>query len=309
MRLAPLLLLLALCGALVACGGGDDDDDEAGKQPATQSADPRVPEPGDPAVFSALAALPGGKVLAGELVSGTVRELPGRRVVARVPVKAGGQRGLLGLAIDGDGGIYAASTAEDLRLVVDRIAPGERERIYDGPKSTELGIGGHIAFADDGRLLLGIGDLGGGEKIDDPEALNGKLVSLDPEGSPDQRPRILSGGWHNPFAFDLDERGRVWIADNAPGTLPERIGRGDGEDRAITVLDGRRAPSGVAMLSPRALALCGVVSGKLERFRRDAGGRWKPAGTIARDCRYGVLKTSDGRLAVSGSDGVRFVTP
>ncbi len=296
------LLLLALSAALVGCG-----DDNAAER-TEQDDDPRVPQAGDPAVFSALAALPEGRVLAGELVSGTVRELPGGRVVARVPVKAGGQRGLLGLAVDDDGRIYAASTARDLTLVVDRIAPGERERIYNGPKSTELGIGGHIVFAEDGRLLLGIGDLGSSKLIDDADALNGKLVSLDPDGPPDQDPRILSGGWHNPFAFDLDPKGRVWIADNAPGALPERIGRGDGEDRSITVLRTDRAPSGVAMLSTRELALCGVVSGKLERFRRDDAGRWRPVGTISRDCLYGVLETSDGRLAVSGSDGVRFIT-
>lgn len=293
------LVLLALCGSLVACGSDD----------ARQDADPRVPKAGDPAVFAALAALPGGRVLAGELASGTVREMPGGRVIARVPVKAGGQRGLLGLAVDDDGAVYAASTARDLTLVVDRIAPGEPKRIYNGPKATELGIGGHLAFAENGRLLLGIGDLGSTKLIDDPQALNGKLVSLDPGGPPDQRPRVLSGGWHNPYAFDLDERGRVWIADNSPGTLPERIGRGDGDSRQITQLRGTRAPSGIAMLSPRTLALCGVVSGKLERFRRDDGGRWTSTGTISRDCRYGVVATSDGRLAVSGSDGVRFLKP
>lgn len=299
------LLLLALGSVLVACGGSDDATQRNG-----QDADPRVPQAGDPPVFSALAALPEGRVLAGELVSGTVRQLPGGRVVTRVPVEAGGQRGLLGLAVDGDGRIYAASTErDDLRLVVDRIAPGDRKRVYDGPKSTELGVGGHLEIAEDGRLLLGIGDLGRTKLIDDPSALNGKLVSLDPDGPPDQRPRILSGGWHNPFAFDLDPAGRVWIADNAPGALPERIGRGDGEDREITVLDGRRAPSGVAMLSARTLALCGVVSGRLERFRRDSTGRWKAAGTISRDCLYGVLLTTDGRLAISGRGGVRFVKP
>lgn len=298
-----LALLPALGCALVACGGGD------AVAPGGQDADPRVPQAGAPPVFSALAALPEGRVLAGELVSGTVRELPGGRVVARVPVEAGGQRGLLGLAVDGDGRIYAASTARNLRLVVDRIAPGERKRVYDGPQSTELGIGGHLEIAENGRLLLGIGDLGRTKLIDDPSTLNGKLVSLDPGGPPDQRPRILSGGWHNPFAFDVGPDGRVWIADNAPGALPERIGRGDGEDREITVLDGRRAPSGVALLSARTLALCGVVSGRLERFRRDRAGHWKPAGTISRDCLYGVLATSDGRLAVSAGDGVRFVRP
>ncbi len=277
---------------------------------------PATPDPRQPAsgtdIVAALAVGPEG-VLTGALRSGIVRVLRSGRVVARVAVSTGGQRGLLGLAADRRGRIFAAYTAPDRRLVVDRIAPAPRRRIFDGPRSALLGNGGHITLAPGGRLLLGIGDLGHTRLIDDPQTLNGKLVSLDVDGPPSQRPRVLSGGWHKPFAFDVDRSGRVWVADNAPGRLAERIGRGD-RDGAITTLRGRRAPSGLALLSDRELALCGVVSGRLERFRRSgADGPWRSAGTIAGGCRYGVVRlTALGakttRLAVS-ADGVRLVTP
>jgi len=296
-RFTAALVLVALGAAIAGCGGEDPP-----------RSDSRLPEGGGQ-IVSALAALPGGGVLAGELASGVVRRLPGGRIVARIDVSTGGQRGLLGLVAASGGRIYAAYTARDRRLVVDRLAPGPRLRIFDGPASTQLGNGGHLALGADGRLILGIGDLQAPRLVADPARLNGKLVSLDPRGPAGQRARVLSGDWHNPFAFDVDPRGRVWVADNAPGRLPERIGRGDGAVAPVTQLRGRRAPSGVALLSSRELALCGVVSGTLERFRRAADGRWRRIDTIARDCRYGVARTRGGRLAVSGVRSVRFIRP
>lgn len=55
------------------------------------------------------------------------------------------------------------------------------------------------------------------------------------------------------------------------------------------------------------LALCGVVAGTLDRYRREPGGHWKRIGTIATGCRYGVVLLDDGRLAYADRRAIRVV--
>jgi glucose/arabinose dehydrogenase len=107
-------------------------------------------------IVAALVATPWG-IVTGELTSGRIRAASGR-ILARVPVSTGGQRGLLGLAARG-AQLYAASTARGSgrRIVVDRVLPSRR-RVWTGPRSATLANGGHLAFAPDGRLVIGIGD-------------------------------------------------------------------------------------------------------------------------------------------------------
>jgi hypothetical protein len=55
------------------------------------------------------------------------------------------------------------------------------------------------------------------------------------------------------------------------------------------------------------LALCGVVSGRLDRYRHQPDGHWKRVGTIATRCRYGVALLTDGRLAHADRNAIRIV--
>jgi hypothetical protein len=64
--------------------------------------------------------------------------------------------------------------------------------------------------------------------VEDPDAPDGKLLALDPAGPGDQRPRQLSGGWNNPFAFAVRGDGARLGRRQFPGHNPERSGRGDG---------------------------------------------------------------------------------
>ncbi len=285
---------------LAGCGGN------AAQTPARSQAGGRTLPPPAHDVIAALAALPNGGLRYGELASGTIRDLGSRRVLARVPVRAGGQRGLLGLAVDRRGRTFAASVDRRGDLAVDQVLPVPRRRVWTGPSAALLGNGGHLAMLPDGRLVLGIGDLQRPSRTSDPRALNGKLIALAPGGPAGQRPQILSSGWNNPFAFATTAGGRIWVADNAPGRRPERLGPGAGAGPR-TPLTRHTAPSGLAVLSASDVAVCGVGSGRLDRYRRSASGRWSYAGRFSAPCRFGVARLTGGDLIVSADDGLRRV--
>jgi hypothetical protein len=260
------------------------------------------------APVAALAALPGGALLIGALRGGPLRRVAADGAVAtvrlRVPaVATRGQRGLLSLAADGTR-VYASWTTPGGRLVVGRLRAGAPRIVWIGPRTTTLANGGHLALAPDGRLVIGVGDR------QSPHGAVGAMLSLDPGGPAGQRPRVLSTGWSNPFAFAFTPDGRLWVADNAPGERGERLARGDlGRPREVTGLPRGTAPSGLVALPGGDLALCGFRSGRLDRYRLRASGRWVRVGTISGDCRYGVARLSDGRLAFAGAHAVRSVRP
>jgi glucose/arabinose dehydrogenase len=289
---------VALSVAAGSCGGASP--------PTAEAPLGKLLERGEPA--AALAALPGGDLLAGYLRSGEIRRIGAdgrsRRAFPRLPVSTAGQRGLLSLATVGDE-VYAAWTTPARRLVVGRLRRQERPvLVWRGVTTTTLANGGHLAVAPGGRLVIGIGDRQAGRPV-------GRLLSLDPRGPADQRPRVLSVGWNNPFAFAFTPDGRLWVADNAPGRRPERLARGDtgGPPADVTTLGRRPAASGLAALGPRALALCGVLSGTLDRYELGDDRRWSYARTLARGCRYGVVRLGDGRLAFGADDAIRTVRP
>ena len=257
-------------------------------------------------IVAALAPLAGGGLRYGTLRGGEVRDLGSPRVLARVPVRSGGQRGLLGLAVDPRGRTFAASVARDGHLVVDQILPEPRRRVWTGPLAADLGNGGHLAVLPEGHLALGVGDLQRPSRIRDPRALNGKLLQIDTAAPATQPPRILSGGWNNPFAFATTATGTIWVADDAPGRRRERLGPGVGPGPR-TALRRHLAPSGLAILARDDVAICGVASGTLERYRRRSGGRWSHVGTFSARCRYGVARLAGGDLVVSADGGLRVV--
>ncbi|XAY06859.1 hypothetical protein DSM112329_03737 [Paraconexibacter sp. AEG42_29] len=316
MAVALAAASLAGCGS-DSTGGATTAATIAG---TVRTDDRRPPEAG--AVIAALAPLPGGGLRGGELTTGRVRDLDGEgrprgRVLVTLPVSTGGQRGLLGLVVDRRGRTFAAFTERGgrERLVVEQVLPGPRRRVWTGPPSTDLADGGHLVLLG-GRLVIGVGDLQDPARIPDDDAPNGKLLALDPDRGGGQEPRILSRGWNNPYAFapypdDAGDGDGLLVADNAPGRRPERIARGDaggGAPRQVTDLPGRVAPSGLAVIGPAEVAVCGVVSRRLDRYRLVAG-RWRRAGVISRQCAYGVTRLADGRLAISADDGVRVVRP
>lgn len=322
-----VVLVLAVVVAALVSRTGNDDAIITGRVLVADAAFP-----------VALVALPGGGLRYGERLTGDVREVDttGRlfpEPVASVAVSTGGQRGLLGLAVDPAGRTFAAWTAapprtnldpnrspgrpdsrpvrpDERRLVVGQVAPGLERLVWLGPPSTDLANGGHLVVAPDGRLVVGIGDLQDPPSVKDPTTPNGKLLALDPDGPPDQRPAVLSSGWNNPFAFTYTPGGQLWVADNAPGRRPERLARGDtggGPPGAVTELDGRSAPSSVAALDDGRLAVCGFVSRRLDLYRVGGTAARRSRQPLAGDCATSVALLADGHLAYADESTIRVL--
>ena len=229
-------------------------------------------------------------------------------VVASVEVSTDGQRGLVGLAVLEDGRLFAGAVDADERLVVLEIdrTDGDHRTVWNGPATVQGGNGGRLLATSDGDLVLGVGLLNDRAGQADPTDITGKLIRLDPDGSPDQKPTIESGPWNNPFAFDEAADGSIWVADNHPQDGEERLARGDDgfEPEPIAVMPADSAPSGLATLGDD-LIVCSYNTGALLRY--DRGGAL--VDTIAEDCLLDVADLGDGLLAYSNGQMIVIVEP
>lgn len=310
---------LVVVGVLVGGCGPDGSPDGSGDTRVDRSDD-------DVAVLGTVTLLddadepvapvaePSGTVLVGERLTGRILRLDPAAAGAAQPVgrvEATGasddQRGLLGLAVDRDGALFAAWTRpEDLRLVVGEVRPdGTTRLVWEGPASAERANGGHLVAPGDGRLLIGIGDLLADPALaDDPDLPNRKVLALDPGGPPTQRPAVLSTGWNNPFALAVDGDGVPWVADNSPGDAPERLGQADRPADLAVPLDGDPvAPAALLWTADGRPAVCGYLSGRVLAYRIDDTAA-RPTDTLAEPCRTGAAVLSDGRLVLLTEDRV-----
>lgn len=309
-RLVPRVWVAAAITVAAGCGGGGSDGDGDAIRLAVEAS--VVFEPGTEPV--ALASLPDGDLLVGERRTGAVRRISANgglsEPIVRVDVQAGpdDQRGLLGLAVTENHTYGAWTRATDGRIVVADLTDGLQRLVWEGPASSDLANGGHLATLPDGRLVIGIGDLQDPDRSADPDAPHGKLLALDPAGPPDQDPVALSQGWNNPFAFVVTKSGDIWVADNAPGDDPERIGRGD-RASARVALPGSRAPSALVEIDREHLGLCGYLDGELRlvELTDDDEPQLEDTETAATGCRTGAVALSDSRFAVSDGEQVHIL--
>jgi glucose/arabinose dehydrogenase len=150
-----------------------------------------------------------------------------RRPVARVPVSAQGEGGLLGLALDPDVArnhfVYLYSTtAAGMRLERWRLSGGRlhRERsLVDGIEAGRIHDSGRIAIGPDRRLYVATGDAGNGALAQRPDSLNGKFLALTPAQyrGAGGRPEIISRGHRNPQGFDWQPgSGRLIATEHGP---------------------------------------------------------------------------------------------
>lgn len=247
-----MLTALILAGALTACTGSDERSTPDGATPDVPSADPAPSDPESPTTTTTpaepvdiigaevgtveepimLLPRPGDDRL-------WLAERPGRIRTATLDADglldiddepaldltgdtiARGEQGLLGMAFSADGATLHVSytnTDGDTRIdsfdIDHDIDRSSRRTIFELEQPHPNHNGGHLLVTPDGSLLLGLGDGGG---FDDPEnrsqdddSLFGKLLHLDPGGG---EPEVLARGLRNPWRFDADTDGSLWIAD------------------------------------------------------------------------------------------------
>lgn len=258
-----------------------------------------------------LAALPDGGFLWAN-IDGTVHNEQGL-TIGSVPADTDGQRGLLGLTVAPDGRVFVSYTDPTFTLIVSELVPEDGARvehqIWRGPVTVQGGNGGRMIF-DDGELIIGIGLLNDRDGQADPESIVGKLIAIDPDvASDDQVPRILSGPWNNPFAFDRSPAGDLWVADNEPRDGDERLARGDQglNPEVALVLPTDSAPSGLAATDD-SLFVCSYNDLELHRYEF-VDGVVTFAETVATDCLLDVELLVDGDLIYSTGESIVRLSP
>jgi len=263
---------------------------------------------------TAIAALHDGGLRAAERTTGTIFSVDahgGRRDVTTIAVSSVGDGGVLGLATDPQDRTFASWTRPDGRLVVGEVTGQVPRLIWEGPQTNGTAIGGRLTVTPQHRLLVGIGDLGDHAKASDPGALNGKLITLDPDRGPDQQPNVISAGWHVPagVAYTPNEESTnavLWAVDDARGDGPDRLARpGAAGPTGATELGAGRAPGGLTAYGDQELAVCERASHELRRFLIQDVTQAVPGRVLATDCDGGVAQLSDGRIAYSTGGALR----
>ena len=241
-RRSPRRLLAALAVPLalgVAACGSDDPDATVTPSPTASPTDETTPveivgtEAGTFDQPIMLLARPGDDALWLAERAGTIRRVTaaddGALTAVGDPVLdlgaltvAEGERGLLGMAFDEDGDVlFVSHTDTDGNSDVasyaidgETVDPSTRDVLFEIDQPYANHNGGHIVLGPDGRLWLGLGD---GGSADDPEnraqddgTLLGKLVAIDLDSGEAVQ---VAKGLRNPWRFDFDDDGGIWIAD------------------------------------------------------------------------------------------------
>ncbi|MCK1797649.1 PQQ-dependent sugar dehydrogenase [Streptomyces sp. XM4193] len=287
-----------------------------------------------------LAALPEGDLLVSSRDSGKIVRVDGesgkKTELGEVPgVEAQGEGGLLGLAVK-DNYVYAYYTsASDNRIVRMLYNPkksqgqqlGAPSKVFsDLPKSSTHN-GGRIAFGPDEMLYVGTGDAGAPDRSQDKESPAGKILRMQPDGSPpedgnaEDESVVLSLGHRNVQGLAWDREKRLWASEFGqnewdelnlvkPGKnygWPEVEGENDGEQSGFTDpvaqwTTDEASPSGLAW-AKGSLWMAGLGGERLWRIPLDGEKPLaEPEAFLEGD--HGRLRT----VVSDGSDGLWLVT-
>ena len=289
-----------------------------------------------------IAFLPDGRALVTER-GGAVRIVSrGRRLqgapVGRIPVRAAGEGGLLGVAVDPDFAsgrrfVYLYVTRGDIRVERYRFAGNRLRRdgtVLSGIRGGSIHDSGRLRFGPDRRLYVTTGDAGSGA-LAQQDGLNGKVLRLTPgqyRGST-RSPERYAKGLRNPQGLDWQPRSnRLWVTDHGPSGFdgpsgndelnvvrrganhgwPLRRGRDHVQFAAPARVWGRTiAPSGLTFVSRGGSSWTGDVlvaalKGRSLRRLTVSGPRVTGERTLLQG-RYGRL-----RAVVEAPDGTIWVT-
>ncbi len=142
--------------------------------------------------------------------------------------KAEGERGLLGLVFHPSGkSLFVNYTNKNGNTIVARYAmkqdgtaqSSSRVVLFTMKQPRPNHNGGGLAFGPNGRLFVGTGDGGGSgdpqRSALDPKSRLGKMLSLNANATSQAGNDLViwSRGLRNPWRFEFDSQGNLWIAD------------------------------------------------------------------------------------------------
>ncbi|GAB2616799.1 oxidoreductase [Paractinoplanes abujensis] len=206
-----LVFASATAFLLVACSDGEASAPSgetfapATTPPSTAAASPAPDKPrtvnlgqgqaiaADLEVPWGLAFLPDGSALVSERDRGDIRQIPAgggtpKKVHTVDGVDAGGEGGLLGVAVDPDYQrnkyVYAYFTASGDNRIIRFTLGGSSEVIFKGIEKAGIHNGGRLAFGPDNFLYVGTGDAGNGSASQDRGNVNGKILRITRDGKP-----------------------------------------------------------------------------------------------------------------------------
>jgi len=153
------------------------------------------------------------------------------RELQSLDVRAEGEAGLLGLAVSPDQAtVYAIfSTDTDDRIAVmdfDGRTLGEPRIIFDGiPGGAPIHQGGALEVGPDGMIYAATGDNDVPENAQDPQSLSGKVLRLQPDGTPapgNPFDNAVNSQVHrNVQVLAFDDQGRLWASEFGSGEYDE----------------------------------------------------------------------------------------
>ena len=166
----------------------------------------------------------------------------------RLDIKSSGEHGMIGMVLDpnfaANNHIYVMYTTTDgglhnrlsrFTFSGDTIDPNTELVLIDldGLGGGTVHNGGGLAFGDDGRIYVGVGDNQVSTNAEDMSTVLGKILRLNPDGSiPTDNPfyasttgnnrAIYALGVRNPFTMDADPvTGRIFFNDVGPASFEE----------------------------------------------------------------------------------------
>jgi glucose/arabinose dehydrogenase len=97
--------------------------------------------------------------------------------------------------------------------------------VLTGLQKAGIHNGGRIAFGPDGKLYAGVGDADNTANAQNRDALNGKILRIDPDGGvPSGNPfgsRVWTWGHRNVQGLAWDSAGRMWASEFGQNTRDE----------------------------------------------------------------------------------------
>lgn len=165
-------------------------------------------------------------------------------------VSAGGEGGLLGLALHDDHLYTYFTSADDNRVVRHELTGepgslglGDAETILDGIPSASFHNGGRIAFGPDDMLYVTTGDAGETERAQDRESLGGKILRMTPEGEvPEGNPfddsLVWTLGHRNPQGIAWADDGTMYASEFGQDTWDELNVITAGDDYGWPTVEG-----------------------------------------------------------------------